>query len=127
VARCLFVYALAPSGMSAGRASRPLNDYIADQRRGVPVVHDHFVGRPHGGFVIVYPRNDEVLALLEESGPLEDWEIVSRPLTFSLSLVGFAAQVDFTLENYGGTSLEELRADEPRDRRFWWQRQTTRT
>ena len=75
--------------------------------------------------MIVYLRNDEELALLEESGPLEDWEIVSRPLTFALSPVGFAAQTDFTLENYGGTSLEELRAHERRDRRYWWQRQKT--
>jgi hypothetical protein len=123
VARCYFVYALAPSGTGARQANRALNEYIADQRRGVPVMHDHFVGRPHGGFVIVYPQGDDQLALLTDPGPLEGWQIVSRALTFSLSPVGFAAQTEFTLENYGGISLEELRAEEPRDRRYWWQRQ----
>jgi|SRR5262245_2950471 len=108
--------------MSAERANLALNHYVADERRGIPVVHDHFVGRPHGGFVVVYPASDDQLALLEAPGPLEGWNVVSRPLTFSLSPVGFAAQVDFTLENYGGTSLENLRADEARDKRYWWQR-----
>lgn len=113
--------------MSARRANLALNDYIADERCGIPVVHDHFVGRPHGGFVVVYPAKDDQLALPGGNGPLEGWKIVSRPLTFALTPVGFAAQVDFTLENYSGTSLERLRADEPRDQRYWWQRQTTRT
>jgi hypothetical protein len=89
----------------------------------MPVVHDHFVRSPHGGFLVVYPRSERELALLDEPGPLEGWQLLSRPLTFSLTPVGFAAQVDFTLENYGGTSLEELRADEPHDPRYWWQRQ----
>ena len=127
MARCHFVYALAPSGISARQANRALNDYIADNRRGIPVVHDHFVGRPHGGVVVVYPQGPHQLAVLAEPGPLEGWEIVSRSLTFSLSPVGFAAQTDLTLENYGGTSLEELRTHEPRDRRYWWQQQKTHT
>jgi hypothetical protein len=126
VERCYFVYALAPPGMSAREANTALNDYVADQRRGVPVVHDHFIGKPHGGFVIVYPRGEE-RDRLDEHGPLEGWQLVVRPLTFALTPVGFAAQVDFTLDNYGGTSLEALRAEEPPDRRFWWQRRTTRT
>jgi hypothetical protein len=113
--------------MSARRANLALNNYVADERRGIPVVHDHFAGRPRGGFMVVYPAGDEQRALLEQPGPLEGWEIVSHPLTFSLSPVGFAAQVDFTLENYGGTTLNKLRADEPRDPRYWWQRRTTRS
>jgi hypothetical protein len=127
VARCHLICALAPSGLSARRANLALNEYVADKRRALPIVHDHFVGRPHGGFVVAYPTNRAQLALFDDPGPLEGWEIVSRPLTFSLTPVGFSAQVDFTLENYGGTSLEKLRADEPRDRRYWWQREKTRT
>jgi hypothetical protein len=125
--RCHFVYALAPPSLSAREANLALNDYVADQRHGIPVVHDHFVGRPHGGFVVAFPRSEDELALLEERGPLEGWQLVARPLTFSLTPVGFAAQVDFTLENYGSTSLEALRVDEPRDRRYWWQRRSTRS
>jgi hypothetical protein len=124
--RCYFVYAVAPPGVSAREANTALNDYIADPRRGIPVVHDHFIGRPHGGFVVVYPRTEDELALLEEHGPLEGWQLSARPLTFALTPVGFAAQVDFTLENYGGTNLESLRAEERPDRRYWWQRRTTR-
>jgi hypothetical protein len=127
VERCYFVYAIAPAGTSAREANRALNDYVAEQRRGIPVVHDHFIGGPHGGLAVLYPRSEDELALLEEPGPLEGWQLVSRPLTFSLTPVGFAAQVDFTLENYGGTSLQTLRAEEPRNRKYWWQRRTTRS
>jgi hypothetical protein len=127
VERCYFVYAVAPPGLSAREANTALNDYVADRRRGIPVVHDHFIGRPHGGFVVVYPRGEDELALLEQPGQLEGWRLSTRPMTFALTPVGFAAQVDFTLENYGGTSLEALRAEEPSARRYWWQRRTTRT
>ena len=50
------------------------------------------------------------------------WEITSRPLTFSLTAVGFVAQADFTLRNYGGTSLAELEEAEKPRKRFWWQK-----
>lgn len=122
--RCYFISAVAPSGMSARQANLALNEYVADRRRGIPIVHDHFIGRPHGGFVVVYPQSEDELALLEEPGPLAGWQLLSRPLAFSLTPVGFAAQVDFTLENYGKTSLEVLRAEEPRHRKYWWQRRT---
>ncbi len=118
--RCYLVYALAPDGMSAREANDGLNEYIGDATRGVPVVHDHFVGR-HGGFAIFHVRSDEERARLEDPGPLAGWEIEIHPLTFALSPVGFAAQVDFTLESYGATTLDRLRADEQPDARYWWQ------
>jgi hypothetical protein len=120
--RCWLVYATAPRGVSASDANDALNAYVSDSGRGIPVAHDHFTGTPHGGFVVLYPRDDSELSRLDDPGPLEGWEIRRHPLIFSLTPVGFAAQVGFTLDRYGGTSLEALREAEPADPRYWWQR-----
>jgi hypothetical protein len=122
--RCWLVYAIAPEGMSARAANDALNAYISDASRGIPVVHDHFTGKPHGGFAVLFPRDDAELARLDDSGPLDGWEIHRHPLVFALTPVGFDAQLGFTLEQYGETSLDALREDEPADPRYWWQRRT---
>jgi hypothetical protein len=119
--RCVLVYALAPEGTTARDANDRLNDYTADRRRGLAVWHDHFVGA-HGGAVVLDVRSDEERALLDDPGPLAGWTLSVRPLTFSLSAVGFAAQTSFTLELYRDVSLDELAAAEPADPRFWWQK-----
>lgn len=120
--RCFLVYAIAPDGMPAREANELLNEYIAESGRGLIVSHDHFIGKPHGGFAVFEVRSDDEEAKLAEPGPLVGWELTSRPLTFSLTAVGFVAQADFTLRNYGGTSLAELEAAEQPQKRFWWQR-----
>jgi len=120
-ARCHLVYALAPEGVSARQANEQLNEYINEPGRGLIVSHDHFIGR-HGGFAVFEVRTEDVEAKLADPGPLMGWEITTHPLTFSLTAVGFVAQADFTLRNYGGTSLEELEAAEQPEKRFWWQR-----
>jgi hypothetical protein len=119
--RCHLVYALAPAGVSAREANDLLNEYVADESRGLAVWHDHFVGE-HGGAVVLDTRDDEEEARLGDPGPLEGWQLSVHPLTFSLSAVGFAAQTSFTLEQYRGVSLEGLAAQEPDDRRYWWKR-----
>jgi hypothetical protein len=119
--RCHLVYALAPSGVSAREANDLLNDYVADSSRGLAVWHDHFVGE-HGGAVVLDTRDDGEEARLGDPGPLEGWQLTVHPLTFSLSAVGFAAQTSFTLEQYRDVSLDELRAAEPDDPRYWWRR-----
>src|SRR5689334_20413185 len=119
--RCYLVYALAPAGTSAREANDRLNEYVADERRGLAVWHDHFVGA-HGGAVVLDVRTDDEEALLERPGPLEGWRLSVHPLTFSLSASGFSAQTSFTLEQYRGVSLDELAAAEPDDPRFWWRR-----
>ena len=120
--RCFLVYALAPEGMSASEANDLLNDYIGEPGRGLIVSHDHFTGRPHGGFAVWEVQTEEEEARLADPGALEGWQLTSHALTFSLTAVGFVAQADFTLRNYGGTSLAELeRAEEP-EKRFWWRR-----
>ena len=121
--RCFLVYALAPEGTTARDANDRLNEYVADERRGLAAWHDHFMGR-HGGAVVLDVRTDEEHGLLEEPGPLAGWDISVHPLTFSLSAVGFAAQTSFTLESYRGVGLDELAAAEPDDPRFWWRRRS---
>jgi hypothetical protein len=120
--RCFHVYAIAPDGMPAREANELLNEYIGQSGRGLIVSHDHFIGKPHGGFAVFEVRNEDEEAKLADPGPLEGWELTSRPLTFSLTAIGFVAQADFTLRNYGGTSLADLEAAEQPQKRFWWQR-----
>ena len=122
MARCWLIYATAPRDLNARAANDALNAYISDLSRGIPVAHDHFTGTPHGGFVVIFPRDEKELARLDDPGPLAGWTIETHPLVFSLTPVGFSAQVDFTLENYGNTSIGALRAEEPDDPRYWWQR-----
>jgi hypothetical protein len=121
--RCYFVHALAPEPMSAREANDRLNSYVADGRRGLPAWHDHFVGE-HGGVVVLDVRSDDERALLDDAGPLAGWRLSVHPLTFSLTAVGFAAQMSFTLEQYRGVTLEELAAVESDDPRYWWKRNT---
>jgi hypothetical protein len=119
--RCHLVYALAPAGVSARKANELLNEYVADRSRGLAVWHDHFVGE-HGGVVVLDTHDDDEEAQLGDPGPLEGWQLGVHPLTFSLSAVGFSAQMSLTLEQYRDVSLEQLAADEPDDPRYWWRR-----
>ena len=118
--RCYLVYALAPKGVTARQANELLNEYVGDRTRGVPVFHDHFVGR-RGGVAVFHVRSEEEQARLDDPGPLAGWSLEIHPLTFALSPVGFAAQTEFTFDAYGGTSLDQLSAEEPADPRYWWQ------
>ena len=122
--RCHLVYALAPPEVSAREANDLLNEYVADRSRGLAVWHDHFVAQ-HGGAVVLDVRDDEEERRLADPGPLERWQVSVHPLTFSLSAVGFAAQTSFTLEGYRDVSLDELRAAEDDDPRYWWRRRAS--
>src|SRR2546430_1100677 len=119
--RCHLVYALAPARVSAREANELLNQYVADESRGLAVWHDHFVGE-HGGAVVLDTGSDDEEARLADPGPLEGWQLSVHPLTFSLSAVGFSAQTSLTLEGYRDVTLEELAAGEPDDPRYWWRR-----
>ena len=120
--RCYLVYAVAPEGTSARAANELLNDYIGDRRRGIIVFHDHFAGKPHGGLAVWDVSTDEQLALLDDQGQLDGWDVRVHPLTFALAATGFAAQMELTLDAYGGKTLADLAADEEDDDRFWWRR-----
>ena len=119
--RCYLVYALAPAEISARDANELLNDYIGDPGRGLAVYHDHFVGR-HGGIAVFEIRTEQEQAKLADPGPLQGWELASYPLTFSLTAVGFVAQVDFTLRAYRDMHLADLIEAEEPDKRHWWNR-----
>jgi hypothetical protein len=118
--RCYAVYALAPDGVSAREANDLLNEYVADRRRGVLVFHDHFTGKPHGGLAVFDVRDGAAYELLDDAGPLEGWELRVHPFVYALAATGFAELVDFNLEHYAGTTLEELREAEEPDDRYWW-------
>ncbi|OTA41773.1 MAG: hypothetical protein A6D92_03955 [Symbiobacterium thermophilum] len=66
--RCFLVYALAPEGGSPAEANRLLNAYVADERRGLAVFHDHFIGRP-GGVAIFFAETAEQRAAIADLGP----------------------------------------------------------
>jgi hypothetical protein len=68
--RCYLVYALAPEGIPAAEANRLFNEYIADERRGLVVYHDHFIGR-HGGLAVFEAGSDEEREFLDDPGELE--------------------------------------------------------
>lgn len=117
--RCHLVYALAPVGTSARDANDRFNDYVADERRGICVFHDHFVGE-HGGVAVFDVRSDDELTAVRDPGPLSGWDIRIHGLTFALTAVGFAAQTEFTLDQYRGATLEALRTAETPNKRHWW-------
>jgi hypothetical protein len=120
--RCYVVYAVAPDGVTARQANERLNEYISDRRRGFAIFHDHFTGKPHGGFAVFDVRDQEAFDLLDDHGPLAGWQLAAHALTFSLAATGFAAQMALTAEAYGGKTLAERRQEEGEDERFWWLR-----
>jgi hypothetical protein len=117
--RCYLVYAVAPSDANVRTANHQFNDYIGDGRRGLCVFHDHFVARP-GGIAVFDVHSDEEVDMLDDPGPLRQWDIHVHTLAESLTAVGFVAQMDYTLEQYGNTSVEKLRAEEEPKKRHWW-------
>jgi hypothetical protein len=120
--RCHLVYAIAPDGVSAREANDLLNEYIGSPERGLPVFHDHFTGKPHGGFAVFDVRDQQAFELLDDHGPLQGWDVAVHALTFSMAATGFAAQMNLTAEDYGGKTLAERRREEGDDERFWWLR-----
>src|SRR2546423_13597717 len=85
--RCHLVYALAPSGVSAREANDLLNEYVADESRGLAVWHDHFVGA-HGGVVVLDGRDEAEETRLAHPRPPPGRGASGDPLTFSPSAGG---------------------------------------
>ncbi|HEY7708357.1 MAG TPA: hypothetical protein VH968_14425 [Gaiellaceae bacterium] len=120
--RCYLVYAVAPDGVTAREANERLNEYVEDRRRGFVIFHDHFTGKPHGGIAVFDVRDQQAFDLLDDAGPLAGWDLSIHAFTFSMAATGFAAQMALTAEAYGGRTLDERRAEEGHDERFWWLR-----
>jgi hypothetical protein len=119
--RCYLVYALAPSDANVRSSNHLFNDYISEPQRGLVVFHDHFVSRP-GGVAVFDVHSDEEARMLDDPGPLVGWQIEIHGLAHSITAVGFAAQMDYTIEQYGGTTLEKLASQEEPRKRHWWTR-----
>lgn len=109
--RCFLVYALAPEGVSPAEANRLLNAYVADERRGLAVFHDHFIGRP-GGVAVFFAETAEQRAAIADLGPLEGWHVEIRPLIYSRSPAGFDEQTAYTLRAYRNADWEKLRVEQ---------------
>lgn len=109
--RCFLVYALAPDGVSPSEANRLLNAYVADERRGLAVFHDHFIGQP-GGVAVLFAETAEQRAALGDPGPLEGWRLEVRPLIYSRSPSGFDEQAAYTLRAYRRADWEQLRREQ---------------
>lgn len=109
--RCFLVYALAPAEVSPAEANRLLNAYVADERRGLAIFHDHLIGRP-GGVAVFFAETAEQRAALAELGPLEGWQVEIRPLIYSRSPSGFDEQVAYTLRAYRKADWEKLRLEQ---------------
>jgi hypothetical protein len=71
--RCYLVYARAPKAANVRNSNHLFNDCISDTRRGLCVFHDHFVRRP-GGIAIFDVRSEDEAKMLDEAGPLEEWD-----------------------------------------------------
>jgi hypothetical protein len=120
--RCYLVYAIAPEATSAREANEALSVYIEGPHRGVVVLYDNFARAPRGGVAVFDVRSEDELAMLRDLGPLADWDVRIHALRSSHSAIGFAKQMDFTLREYGGTSLEAMEASDEDNPRAWWRR-----
>jgi hypothetical protein len=105
--RCYLLVAYAPSTITIADANLAFNDFIADERRGFVLFHDHFV-RPAGGIAIFALETKSQLAALQEPQPLEGWTIQCHPLVYANSQTGFFYQADFTMTFYRQTRLADL-------------------
>lgn len=108
-----------PAVASVRQCNHDFNDYIGDSRRGLCVFHDHFVARP-GGIAVFDVHSDAQIDMLDDPGPLRDWQLSVHTMAESLTAVGFVAQMDFTIAHYADTSVERLRAEEEPKKRHWW-------
>ena len=104
---CWFVTAYAPPGVSMKDANGAINAFVADERRGLALFHDHFADRA-GGVAVFAVETPAELAALKEPCPLEGWDVALHPLIFAQSALHFPSQVDFTMSVYRGRRLRDL-------------------
>jgi hypothetical protein len=107
---CWIVNAYAPPGVSMRDANAAINAFVADERRGLALFHDHFADRA-GGVAVFAVETPAALAALREAGPLEGSDMALHPLIFAQSALHFPSQVDFTMSVYRGRRLRDLMAE----------------
>jgi hypothetical protein len=114
---CHLVYALAPEALPRREADNLFNDYVADERRGVVVQHDHFIDRP-GAFAVFEIANEDQRAMLANPGPLTGWTITAHPLVFCPDGAGFFMQADSTMRHFRRTRLDQGPPEEKGSHRY---------
>ncbi len=107
--RCWIVTGHAPAGATMAEANDRFNAYVADERRGPLLFHDHFADRP-GGIAVFAPETPEELAAIREAGPLGAWDLAIHPLIFAEGAIGFLFQIDYTMIAYRKRKLADLHA-----------------
>ena len=85
------------------------NAFVADERRGPLLFHDHFADRP-GGVAVFAPETPEELAALRDRGTLAAWDLAIHPLIFAEGAIGFLFQIDYTMIAYRKRKLADLYA-----------------
>ncbi|PLR75286.1 hypothetical protein CU633_21935 [Bacillus sp. V3-13] len=103
--RCYLVVAKAPEDVKLREANALFNDYIADQKRGQIVFHDHFVGEP-GGVAFFDVQSEQQKAALQDDLP--EWDIEIHPLILSRTAAGLVYQLDYTSTEYANVPLSDL-------------------
>ena len=118
---CCLVYALAPTEMSAEEADLRFNEFLMEERRGLPIAHDHFAN-PNGAFAVFHVRNEHERQALDDLGPLAGWTVKVHELLVGTTTVGFWRQSEFTLKYFRDQTVEQLASGEDDKPQYWWRR-----
>ncbi|WLR43400.1 hypothetical protein LC087_04265 [Bacillus carboniphilus] len=107
---CYLVYGFAPEGTNAIKANQQLNKWIAHQKLGKIIYHDHFANRPLGGIAIFELHSQTELDnlyqdLLKLESDLFGWTVNIHRLTHSNSTERFVFQTQYTLNQYRGVKM----------------------
>jgi hypothetical protein len=105
--RCFMVVAGAPEGMKRKESNQLFNQYIADQKKGHCVYHDHFLDQP-GGVAFFEVNHQKQEERIRRASDLPGWTVRIHPLIHSRSAAGFVAQLDYTSKNYFHVPLTSL-------------------
>ena len=109
-ARCFLVYATAPQHLSAPEANAKINEYTADEKRGIALFHDHFIGQ-FGGVILLFVSTEAQRAALQNLGSLEGWDVKIHPLVYANSPAAFDEQIAYTLRAYHGQNWDQLQQE----------------
>jgi hypothetical protein len=110
-ARCFLVYAIAPKHLTAPEANARINEYTADDSRGLALFHDHFIGQ-FGGVIVLFVDSEAQRVALQDVGPLNGWDVKIHPLIFANSPAAFDEQIAYTLRAYHGKNWDELQQEQ---------------
>ena len=88
-------------------ANDAVNAFVADERRGMLLFHDHFGDKP-GGVALFAVETEEQRDAMHDAPEFDGWQVRRHPLIFSEGELGFLFQVDYTMIGYRGRNLPDL-------------------